>query len=109
MPAIDFRELKAQISMQDVLTLLEFVPTSRSGSQVRGACPLHASHKKTGRTFSANIDQHTFQCFKCGAAGNHIDLWAKATRQSIYQAALDLCNRLNRAVPRLSGTEKRNQ
>jgi hypothetical protein len=47
--------------------------------------------------------------FKRGAAGNHLDLWAKATKQSICEAALDLCARLGKETPRLSvATEKRN-
>ena len=33
------------------------------------------------------------------AAGNALDLYAAATRQTIYQAALELCARLGHAVP----------
>jgi hypothetical protein len=62
-------------------------------------CPLHGSTAGTSRCFSANLEQHTFHCFKCGRSGNALDLWAQANRQSLYDAALDLCQRLNIPVP----------
>jgi DNA primase len=110
MAGIDFRQVRAAVTMEDVLALLALVPLSRSAAQVRGRCPLHpGSSTGKGRTFSANLVQHSFQCFQCGAAGNHLDLWALATKQNVYEAALDLCNKLNRDVPWLAtGTEKRN-
>jgi DNA primase len=110
MAGIDFRRVRAVVTMEEVLALLGFVPLSRSGAQVRGRCPLHlASSTGKGRTFSANLEQHSFQCFKCGAAGNQLDLWALATQQKVYEAALDLCSKLNREVPWLAKrTEKRN-
>ena len=50
-----------------------------------------------------------FRCFKCGASGNQLDLWAKASKKPVYEAAPDLCNRLNKEVPRLvKPTEKWN-
>jgi DNA primase len=36
-----------------------------------------------------------FHCFKCGRSGNALDLWAQATRQTIYDATIDLCQKLN--------------
>lgn len=96
--------------MTQVLDLLGFVVAERSGSQVRGECPLHEpSGPGKHRSFSAHLAGKKFQCFKCGARGNHLDLWAKAAKKSIYDAALDLCARLNREPPALMiGTEKRN-
>jgi hypothetical protein len=110
MPGIDFRQLRADVSMTEVLQLMGFDMVTRSGDQVRGACPLHErSEGRKHRSFSANLAGNTFQCFKCGASGNHLDLWAKATKKSIYEAALDLCARLNKEPPWLaSPTEKRN-
>jgi hypothetical protein len=35
------------------------------------------------------------------------DLWAHATRQTPYDAALDLCQRLNIPVPILSSTQQK--
>jgi hypothetical protein len=111
MPGIDFRQFRQAISMTAVLNLLGFVPRWRCGVQVRGSCPLQCGGHGTSvaRAFSANLAGHKFQCFHCGACGNQLDLWAKARQQTLYEAALDLCGRLGRAVPWLSrGTEKRN-
>jgi putative transposase len=100
-PAIDFAALRAVVTMAAVLQLLGFRARSTQGSQQRGPCPLHGSTSGTSRCFSANLEQHTFQCFKCGKSGNALDLWAHATGQSLYDAALDLCQRLQISVPEL--------
>ncbi len=101
MPAIDFREVKSRVSMAEVLELLDFEARATSGTQVRGACPIHGS-ADASRVFSVNLAKNTFQCFKCHAAGNHLDLWAAVTKQALYEAAVDLCQRLNKEVPWLA-------
>jgi DNA primase len=85
--------------MSDVLDLLGWRPRTRRGTQWRGPCPLHGSRSTTSRCFAVQVDQKMYQCFRCGAAGNALDLYAAATRQTIYQAALELCARLGHAVP----------
>jgi DNA primase len=110
MPSIDFRQLRANVSMAEVLELLRFVVAERTGDQVRGECPLHEpSESGKHRSFSAHLGRNIFQCFKCGASGNQLDLWAKASKKSLFEAALDLCTRLNKEAPRLApAIEKRN-
>jgi putative transposase len=100
-PAIDFAALRTVVTMSAVLQLLGFQSRSSHGAQQRGPCPLHGSTSGTSRCFSVNLEQHTFHCFKCGRSGNVLDLWAHATGQSIYDAALDLCQRLHLRVPEL--------
>jgi transposase InsO family protein len=100
-PAIDFAAVRAAITITQVLTLLGFVPRSDHAGQQRGACPLHGSTQGTARCFSVNTQAHSFHCFKCGRSGNALDLWAAANRLSIYDAAVDLCQRLNIPLPRL--------
>ena len=100
-PAIDFTALRGVLTLAAVLQLLGFQPRSSHGAQQRGPCPLHGSASATSRCFSANLEQHTFHCFKCGQSGNALDLWAHATNQSPYDAALDLCKRLHLPVPQL--------
>ena len=109
MAGIDFRQLRAIVSMAEVLELLGFVVTQRSGNEVRGECPLQEpSQAGKSRSFSANLSRNLFQCFKCGASGNHLDLWARVSKKFVYEAALDLCACLNKEAPRLtSATEKR--
>lgn len=118
MPSIDFAALKGAVPILAVLDLLKFAPVERSGDQVRGPCPVHGSSSPASRSFSANLKKNTFQCFRCRAAGNQLDLWAAAQKLPIHAASLDLCRRLGIAVPQkgrdssptASGwAEKRNQ
>ena len=109
-PAIDFDAVRAAVTLAAVLGLLGFQPRSTQGAQQRGPCPLHGSTSGTSRCFSANLEQNVFHCFKCGRSGNALDLWAQATRQSIYDAARELCQRLNIPLPLLaSGTRNREE
>jgi putative transposase len=101
-PAIDFVGVRAAITITQVLALLGFSPRSDHAGQQRGACPLHGSTHGTARCFSVNTNAHTFHCFKCGRSGNALELWAAANRLSIYDAAIDLCQRLNIPLPLLA-------
>jgi DNA primase len=101
MAGVDFQAVRAQVSLAEVLELLEFVEAERSGDQVRGACPVHGSRSPGSRSFSANLAKNNYRCFKCGSAGNQLDLWTAATNQSLYQATIDLCRRLKLPIPRL--------
>jgi transposase InsO family protein len=108
-PAIDFAAVRAAISMAGVLDLLGFSARTSRGAQQRGPCPLHGSTSATSRCFSANLTKHTFHCFKCHRSGNALELWAAARQLDVYDAALELCQRLNILVPTLPpATEKRN-
>ena len=107
-PAIDFEAVKSRIGIGAVLKLLG---TEATKSQPRGSCPLHGSTRGTSRCFSANQEKNVFHCFKCGQSGNVLELWSKATQQTPYDAALDLCGRLGIEPPtrdQKTGTEKRN-
>jgi putative transposase len=100
-PAIDFTAVRSLISMAAVLQLLGFQANSTQGARQRGPCPLHGSTSGTSRCFSANLDLNAFHCFKCDRSGNALDLWAQATRQTPYDAAIDLCERLHIPLPTL--------
>jgi putative transposase len=108
-PAIDFAAVRTLVTMAAVLGLLGFRPGSSYGGQQRGPCPLHGSTSATSRCFSVNVEAQTFHCFKCGRSGNALDLWAQATKQTVYDAALDLCQRLNIPVPLLAPPSPRNR
>jgi putative transposase len=98
-PAIDFAAVRAAVTIAAVLQLLGWQANSTRGAQQRGPCPLHGSTSGTSRCFSAKLDEHMFHCFKCGRSGNALDLWAQANRLSIYDAAVDLCDRLHIPLP----------
>ena len=48
--------------------------------------------------------RYVWHCFRCGASGNALDLWAVLKRLGIYEAVLDLYRRLGREVPRKETT-----
>ena len=107
-PALDFAAAKSLVTIAAVLTLLGITTTK---NQHRGPCPLHSHHRGTARAFSANLRDNVWHCFKCGRHGNALDLWCAATGKLPYDAALELCDRLNLPLPLLEkpGTEKRNE
>jgi putative transposase len=99
-PSIDFGAVRALISLGEVLSLLQYVPKRVHGAQQRGPCPVHGSQTPfRSQCFSADLADNICHCFKCGFAGNALDLWVAVTGQNIYDAAVDLCQRLGRQVP----------
>jgi DNA primase len=105
MPGIDYRALRCGIGLAAVLDLLAFAPQKRRGDQVRGPCPIHAPTQQAKQSFSAHLRRNAYRCFYCGSAGNQLDLCAAVTRQPLYQAAIELCEKLNHPVPWLPGRE----
>lgn len=99
MPGVDFNALRTEITMEHVLSQLGFQPTSRSGDQLHGPCPVHGSTSPGSRTFSVNLTNGRYYCHKCHSRGNHLELWAAVHKLPLYDAALDLCRALNREVP----------
>lgn len=99
MPGVDFQAVRSRVSMQKVLDLLRFASTATRGRQVYGDCPIHQCSNPRRRSFSANLAKNNYRCFLCGAHGNQLDLWAATTKQSLFEAAVDLCQRANVEVP----------
>ena len=99
MSGIDYSVLRQRIRMADVLERAGFEATDQMGDQVRGPCPIHRSTSSGSRSFSANLKRQVFRCFKCGASGNQLDLWAAITKLPLHEAARDLCERLGIEVP----------
>jgi DNA primase len=79
---IDFRELRAQLRIADVLKHFK-VEMKVRGDRASGFCPLpgHQSRreaagegKRRSPSFSVHLGKGVFQCFSCGAKGNVLDL-----------------------------------
>ena len=100
MPSIDFFRLRSQVSIAQVLALIDYAPTRQRGRQWRGPCPIHGSHSPKSRSFSINTERNIFRCFKCGAQGNQLDLWMAITDLPLYEATVDLCEKLSLDIPR---------
>lgn len=96
---IDYTELRLKIGIQEVLSLLEWMPVAAAGPQRRGPCLIHGSSSPQSRSLSVNVAKNTFQCFGCGQKGNQLDLFALATGLPIYGAAVELCRRIGIEPP----------
>ncbi len=99
MPGVDFNRLRSEITMEDVLDLLAFEPSSQTGDQWYGRCPLDDATSGRNRSFSVNVAIGRYRCHRCGSQGNQIELWAAATKLSLHPAAIDLCHALGRDIP----------
>ena len=99
MPGIDFSLLRNEISMAQVLDLLDYTPLRRIGDQLRGPCPVHGSNSSRSRVFSANLSKNAYRCFRCGSTGNQLDLWMAVRSVTVYVAAVDLSERLGVQIP----------
>lgn len=108
MPAIDYRRARVQLRLAEVLALLGYQPHCRHRLQWRGPCPLHGSRSASSRVFSAHLGKNLFHCFRCGAGGNALDLWAALQRLPLHEAVLDLCQRLHQEVPWLNDGKQTN-
>ena len=105
MPAIDYRRARAQLRLANVLALIGYQPNGRQGQQWRGPCPLHGSRSGRSRVFSVHLGKNLFHCFRCGAGGNALDLWAALHQLPLHAAVLELCERLHEPVPWLDDAQ----
>ncbi len=99
MPGIDYRQARSRLRLVEVLELIGYRPRRAVGQQWRGPCPLHGSRSPTSRSFAVHLGKNVYHCFRCGSAGNALDLWAAWTQQHLHAAVLDLCQRLGQDVP----------
>ena len=99
MPGVDFRVLRREITMEQVLNQLGIVPASRSAHQCHGPCPVHGSTSAGSRSLSVNLETGRYYCHKCKSHGNQLELWAAVHQLQIHEAAIDLCRALGRDVP----------
>lgn len=99
MPGVDLDRLRREITMEQVLNLLNFEPTTRTGPQWYGRCPMHHSDSRRPRSFSVNVQRKRYYCHQCRSHGNQLELWAAATHLSLHPATIDLCRALGKEVP----------
>ena len=99
MPGVDFNRLRAEITMEQVLDLLHFEPSRRTGDQWYGRCPLHDSTSGRSQPFSVNVAISRYHCHQCHSKGNQLELWAAVTNLPLHRAAIYLCCVLGREVP----------
>jgi DNA primase len=93
MAGIDYAAVRARITMEEVLDLLDFRPVQRIGNRVRGRCPFDCGDSP--RDFVANLAVRRYRCFSCDRSGNQLELWAAAQGQPFHEAVRNLCQRLS--------------
>ena len=99
MPGIDYAAVRRAIPMRRVLELLGYEAARRRGDRLRGWCPLQRSCSR--ESFRVDLGGNLFHCFSCDAGGNQLDLWSALTGLTLYEAVLDLCQRLRVEPPQL--------
>jgi DNA primase len=101
---LDYAAIRAQISIADVLALLNYQPRRAQVAKCRGPCPLHENDRppdSKSTCFSVHLQRNVFKCFECGAEGNQLDLWHLHIGLPFFQATLELCRRARITPPRL--------
>lgn len=83
---IDFKLLKQQLEVENVLNYFDIKTLKRYNGSFAGRCPLHPGDNPTA--FHFNIDRKIFNCFTHCGGGNILDFIAKFKKVSIHQAAL---------------------
>lgn len=90
---VDFRQVKASVTMRMVLDHYRISGLRKSGGELRGPCPIHRG--EGARTFHVNLEKGAFNCFSCHARGNVLDFVAAMDGCSVRDAALKLAEWFN--------------
>ncbi len=87
---IEAKELNEQIDPLEILRLIGYHKSSPkiSGNEVRDFCPIHQGDNQ--RSLSINQENHLYICHNCGARGDLIDLYVKATAIAFPEALENL-------------------
>ena len=100
---VNYREIREQVRLVDLLEQMGWQATKTRGAQLRGSCPLLGCRSTTTgdkpspsqRTFSVQRDRNIYRCFRCGSAGSVIDFWSAYRELPIHEAAKQLSPKLN--------------
>lgn len=85
MPYIDFRAIKARVSILDVLNHYDLKSKlKRSGNTLTGTCPVHQG--ASGNSFRVSLDKNCFICFSCKVHGDQLDLVVALEKCSLQEA-----------------------
>jgi len=85
---VDFKQVKAGVSMLQVLERYQVTPTlKQNGDRLSGPCPIHKGKNPTA--FRASISKNCFNCFgSCGRGGNVIDFVSLMEGVGFREAAI---------------------
>jgi DNA primase len=90
-PFVDFRDVRARITMEQVLQQYNLLATfEQNGHTLIGPCPIHKG--LNNRQFHVDTERNIWTCFsECTHAGNTLDFIAKMDNTTIHDAALKAC------------------
>ena len=95
---VDFQELKATISIEQVLAWLSIDLKKTGAHQLRGVCPIHGG--SNDRQFVVSTDKNLWHCFgDCHGGGDIIELVARMQKVSQKQAAEMIAAHFMQATP----------
>src|SRR5580700_10744096 len=101
---VDFKAIKAAVSMQAVLDRYQINWLRKSGDELRGRCPIHQGEGQN--TFHVHLAKNAFNCFSCKARGNVLDFVAAMEKCSVRDAGLKLQEWYSVAQPAAGDTGK---
>ncbi len=87
---VNFREIRARISIADVLARYYRIDNLKQvGQTLVGPCPVH--NGDSARAFHVDLDKNLWHCFTgCKQGGNQLDLVAAKDQVTVREAALRL-------------------
>jgi len=99
---LDYRALKDQVRLIQLLDRIGWKSTEGRGDQLRGPCPLPACHSQSNsgergarRVFSVHQAKDLYRCFRCGSSGNVLDFWSAYRGLPLFRAGLELHQQLS--------------
>ncbi len=116
MASIDYRGLRGWLRILDLLNRMGWRATECRGEQFRDPCPFcslpggESERRSVGdspapsrsasrlRHFSVHRARHLYRCFRCGSAGNALDLRSTFRQLPLHAAALELLADLDHTV-----------
>ena len=92
---VDFQDLKASVSIEQVLAWLSIDLKKTGTHQLRGVCPIHGG--SNDRQFVVSADKNLWHCFgDCHGGGDIIELVARMQKVSQKQAAEMIAEHFNK-------------
>lgn len=97
MPSINFDFVHRQITLIQVIELTGFRLCERSVNMARTACPCRCTDSP--RICSVSFAKSMWQCWRCRVGGGALDWYRHFVRKPIYEATIDLYERLGLDLP----------
>ena len=96
-------EIKAQVSIVDMIDELKIVKRRSGGNRYVIICPFHDEKTPSCMVYA---DEDKFHCFGCGAHGDLIDFYQLYNDIEFDEAIMRLCDRLNIQIMDAEQVEK---